>query len=601
MLFQYPRWRAMRRSTTWKKPHRKAAPVGPLEDRPLAVLEDVGDAALHGRGGEAGGEHRPDLGPPDHGRRGDPVVGGSSWYIAAKASTSARLRRRRTARRAREVSSRNVLDRQRRCDWSGSFGSHGVVGRLIVYGLDRRRAGTDQEGAVSMFERQQKPAVAADEHQPKTVRRRASTSSGRPFASDGPAGDGPAAAHNAADWPGSRIAPSTVPAPAAGLTPVVGSRIQRRVVTDKRQDPLPGPELNRIRLAVDRGADPERMRLRLGQLIEDPDPWEVSEVLAILNLDVAVLPTAAEAAIAYGRRPGFEFFKSFKYRDDPWTMSFERDETTLDDDERTKPVYLVRNEGLQVPVIIRGYRSEDERPVVARDRAYEVRRALVAAGYVSTAAIDPTSEGTAGNFDYREMRRVEILLPANIPPPKLDDGRVLGTDARYGKYGMKASIDGGQGLIDRAVAKLRTISADTATTDPVMATFRRLFTTADPALVVRNLQLTRAQIEHYRPEAPADAAAREGGHACLDESRPGLFYLNEGTGEEARMIAGVLSLTATPGAKAYNIVHEATHGTPALATRDHAYEWQRLFSFLTPTFRSTTPTAMPCSSGPSTV
>jgi hypothetical protein len=369
----------------------------------------------------------------------------------------------------------------------------------------------------------------------------------------------------------------------SALATVGPTRIQRRVVAGPQSEPLSVVELDRVRLAVERGAEPERGLLRLGQFVDDTRAWTLAEVLVELGLTEGSLPSAQETAtIRRGGRAGFEFSKSVKYERDPWTMSFVRDETTLNGHDRGKPVYLVEQERLQAPVVIRGYRSEDEKPEIAKQRAEEVHRMLEHAGYTSQATVDAKSEGTKGNFDYREMRRVEVRPVDHVQPQKLDDGRVLSSDSRYQKYGIIASLDGGQQLIDGAVSKLKSINASSPEDNLVMATFRRFFSTADPTAVVANLELARAQIEHYRPEAPPDANAPEGGHACLDESRPGLFYVNEGTGKEARMVAGVLSLTATPNAKAYNVVHEATHGAPALQTRDHAYVWQRLFPFLTP-------------------
>jgi hypothetical protein len=48
------------------------------------------------------------------------------------------------------------------------------------------------------------------------------------------------------------------------------------------------------------------------------------------------------------------------------------------------------------------------------------------------------------------------------------------------------------------------------------------------------------------------------------------------------MIVGADAKSLTPGGRAYNVVHEATHGAPGLQTRDVAYVWQATFHYLAP-------------------
>jgi hypothetical protein len=115
-----------------------------------------------------------------------------------------------------------------------------------------------------------------------------------------------------------------------------------------------------------------------------------------------------------------------------------------------------------------------------------------------------------------------------------------------------------------------------------MLDFRCFFDKADPAVVAANLALARDQIEHYRPHSPPGDVPTGGGHACLDENYPEMNYENQGIGTEARLIVGVKTLKYTKDARAYNIIHEATHGAPGLKTIDHAYYWQRLFAHIKP-------------------
>jgi hypothetical protein len=166
-----------------------------------------------------------------------------------------------------------------------------------------------------------------------------------------------------------------------------------------------------------------------------------------------------------------------------------------------------------------------------------------------------------------------------------EPGRVKLGDKAYDKYGVKDSFDLAEKLIDGAVAKLGSISVSTPTSNPVMRTFRSFFTTATPGGILGRLRFVKAQIAHYRPQCPPGTEAGGGGHACFDDSEEAYKkyqYFNDGLGADARLIIGPKAVLMTPGARAYNIIHEATHGTRGLSTIDHAYRWQRIFSILTP-------------------
>jgi hypothetical protein len=161
-----------------------------------------------------------------------------------------------------------------------------------------------------------------------------------------------------------------------------------------------------------------------------------------------------------------------------------------------------------------------------------------------------------------------------------EPGRVKPDDPDYAKYKVKESFDMAERLIDTAVAKLSGLSPSTPASDPVMKTFRSFFATAHPRLIASRLQDAKAQIKHFRPHAPPGDFPAGGGHACLDSTYPGVQYLDQGVAAEARLIIGVKALSMTPGARAYNVIHEATHGAPELRTVDLAYRWQRLFPYL---------------------
>jgi hypothetical protein len=399
----------------------------------------------------------------------------------------------------------------------------------------------------------------------------------------------------------SRIAPGVVPVP---VRAVEGSRIQRRIV-DGPDQPTSEFDVQRIRLAISELPDAQAASRVLQPLLDDDVDHPVGDVLAQFGLDAGVLPSAAQLVASGAPRPGLDISKTIRFNDDPSVIAFTRLATAVDgqeDHKLAKFVALVEKrlqaapaeQGARTigPVYVRGYRSEDEPARIATTRAAEVARRLKESGLSVDVAVVGMTRGIKGNFNYREMRRVELRcadevdLSEHTPEPEdspaAGDGRVLGSDARYAAYGVLDALQAGERLIDVALSKLATISVATPADDAVMKIFRQFFHSADPNVVAGNLRFARKQIPLYVPEAPADPSRPEGGHACLDESRPGILFLNQGVGPTARMIAGVDSLHATPGNRAYNIVHEATHGAPEVQTVDVAYQWQRLFHFLSP-------------------
>jgi hypothetical protein len=163
--------------------------------------------------------------------------------------------------------------------------------------------------------------------------------------------------------------------------------------------------------------------------------------------------------------------------------------------------------------------------------------------------------------------------------------RVQPTDARYKEFGVKASLDMAERLIDNALSRLGSISASTPADNPTMRIFRSFFTTARPGGIMGRLRYVKNQLRHYRPQCPSANESKGGGHVCLDPDMPqnqGYQYQNFDVGADARMVIGPKAMKMTPGARAYNVIHEATHATRGLSTVDHGYRWQRIFAYLTP-------------------
>jgi hypothetical protein len=261
-------------------------------------------------------------------------------------------------------------------------------------------------------------------------------------------------------------------------------------------------------------------------------------------------------------------------------VAFEGQRATLTPEYETRLAQL--SPALTRAVVVRGHFSEDEGRPVAVERANAVARCLVANGVKVPIKAESSAAGTAGNFNYRAMRKVEVWFAdeAPVPPADVAVGRVRSTDAGYANYGVAGALEKAAELLDKAIGRLAGLTKATPHDDPTMRSFRRFFAAAEPAAISRRLKSTRDQLAHYHAEAP-DADDDKGGHACFDESKGGLQFLNQGVGGQARMLVGVAAKSATPGNRAYNTVHEATHGAPDLQTVDRAYYWEQLFPHLT--------------------
>ena len=294
------------------------------------------------------------------------------------------------------------------------------------------------------------------------------------------------------------------------------------------------------------------------------------------------------------RVTGFEVEgKTQRYGQDAEVIVFDRGRTAIDAAELDKIAWLAPRLTDGQPIGLRAFASEDEGDleVVATARRTAVREALKANKLADGIEVRDVPHGLAdakGNFDYREMRRVQILSgdaldEAMAAPPPAGDGRVHGTNKEaYGTYGVAASFDSAEKMLDQAAGLIAALPEEPAADNKNLVLFRKYFATAKPSEVAKRLRQARGQIAHYRPEAPIDVNAPAGGHACLDETRPGIQYLNQGVGPQARLIIGAEAKSFSPGEQAYNVVHEATHGSPELQTRDHAYIWQGTFRYLSP-------------------
>ncbi len=303
------------------------------------------------------------------------------------------------------------------------------------------------------------------------------------------------------------------------------------------------------------------------------------------------------SGLAIQRKTGFEVEgKTHKYDEDENVIVFDRASAVIDPYELGKiAFYVPRLNAAGTPIGLQAYASEDEGDLdaVAGARRDAVRKALTENGIkVPVSDLPLALDEVKHNLDYRGMRLVLIhdspspdaAEPAvddpSATPPSADDDRVHSTDKRYESYGVAASLEEAQNLLDKAAAIVAALPEGPAPGNRDHGFFRKYFATAKPSDVAERLKFARAQIEHYKREAPMDLDDPEGGHACLNWA--GTLYKNQGVGEVARLAIGVDALSLSPAGRAKEVVHEATHGAPELQTSDHSYVWQSLFPYLTP-------------------
>jgi hypothetical protein len=301
--------------------------------------------------------------------------------------------------------------------------------------------------------------------------------------------------------------------------------------------------------------------------------------------EVGVAGRNPRSGLAIQRKTGFEVEgKTHKYDDNANVIVFDRASDVVDRDELGKIEWCVpERNAAGAPIGLRGYASEDEGDLdaVAGARRDAVRTALTQNGLtVEVTDLPLAVDEVKGNLDYRGMRVVIILDDASAAPPPAGDGRVHSTDKRYGSYGVAASLEMAQDMLEKAAGLVAALPEGPAPGNKNLALFCKYFATAKPSEVVERLKNTRAQIDHYKCEAPMDVKRPEGGHACLDWT--GTLYINQGIGKEARLGIGADAKTLSPEGRAKEIVHEATHGAPELQTHDHSYVWQSMFPYLTP-------------------
>jgi hypothetical protein len=290
---------------------------------------------------------------------------------------------------------------------------------------------------------------------------------------------------------------------------------------------------------------------------------------------------AQQAAAATAPSTVFRAAHDFQIRGkstetEPTFIFFRENSHTLDAAEQAKV------DALKLPasdmLTLHGYSSEEgaaaDNVTTANARLDAVVARLTAApGPHDPAKITRLEQSTRGQgvIDYRHMRSVEIVPPggsSRVPPAPVT-APCAGADETAFVTG-KAAADA---LIDASTTELGGAIGATMT-----SLLTRFFGGVAAAPAVRtNLIAIKAQLARLLPA---------GNHQCANSSVPACASSdaeNRGTGAGAMMtlcpgFLGEPSVKKRGG----TLIHEAAHGTPGVATHDHAYAHERRIEFLSP-------------------
>jgi hypothetical protein len=262
----------------------------------------------------------------------------------------------------------------------------------------------------------------------------------------------------------------------------------------------------------------------------------------------------------------------------PGSVFFDRNSSVIDPAEDPK---LAAFAGVALSTVtLKGFASEEEigRPALVKARMDAVAARLKA---ISPGPGDPVESpdlvSGIGQLGYRDVRRVEILV-AKAASSQPDCH--LGADISCGP----APNDFDRG-VDAAVNTLLP-AAITALDNPAVAPAKDALLlfggAANAATVKANLIKIKNQFPNMAPAIPLNNRTAHG-HRCINTCEGDVLASNQGVGAAARMTVGPRYFAlADPIEQGLVLIHEGSHGALSLATKDKAYEWQRLFTLNPP-------------------
>jgi Lysine-specific metallo-endopeptidase len=262
----------------------------------------------------------------------------------------------------------------------------------------------------------------------------------------------------------------------------------------------------------------------------------------------------------------------------PNSIFFDLNDSSIDPAEDTK---LTAFSGTALSTVtLKGFASEEE---TGRAALVDARIAAVAArlGTLSPGTGAPTKTpdltSAVGQLDYRNVRRVEILVAgaaSSVPNCAAGADIACGPSPNAFDKGFDAATNT---LLPAAISALS--SPISATTKTALALFGGV---AKAPQVKAGLQKVLAHFPNMTPAIPLNDATAAG-HRCINDCEGDVLAYNQHAGTAARMTVGPKYLQLTdPIKQGLILIHEGSHGAPGLTTDDKAYEWQRLLRFLPP-------------------
>jgi hypothetical protein len=258
----------------------------------------------------------------------------------------------------------------------------------------------------------------------------------------------------------------------------------------------------------------------------------------------------------------------------PGSVFFDRNDSVIDPGEDAK---LAAFAGVALSTVtLKGFASEEEsgRPALVNARLDAVAARLKA---ISPGTGDPVKSpdlvSGIGQIGYRDVRRVEILVAgaASSQPNCL-----LGADIPCGPApndfdrGVDAAVNT---LLPAAIAAL-----DNPAVAPAKDALLLFGGAANAATVKAGLIKIKNQFPNMAPAIPLNNQHAPG-HRCINTCEGDVLAANKDVGAKARMTVGPQYFAlADPIEQGLALIHEGSHGAVGLATKDKAYEWQRLFN-----------------------
>jgi hypothetical protein len=265
---------------------------------------------------------------------------------------------------------------------------------------------------------------------------------------------------------------------------------------------------------------------------------------------------------------------------DTMNIYFDRNSDAVDAGEQTKIPNIVSSVTPAVPVVLNGFRSEDEPSALATSRATKVSTALSANKPPHTAAktVTPQPSSGIGRIDYRQLRRVEVLAAPTAAPPPVSSvpSCTGGVSTACGATAFPTAQTRALAMVNAAITGLNAPLSANAT-----SLLTTLFGSTAPAATIKT------KLTGLRDHITAMSSQMRCHNACDGGCGQDGYNCGIGIGVPAADPCGTAGskamMTLCPGflsepdvnKRAQLLIHEGSHGTTALQTVDLAYGVER--------------------------